>query len=147
MEFFQQHFQILVALHVISVIAWMAGMLYLPRLFVYHADAKPGSELSETFKVMERRLLRGIINPAMIAAWTFGLLMLATYPEIFNDGWIYVKLGCVIALSALHGLFSKWRKQFAADANTHPAKFYRIVNEVPAVLMIVIVFMVIVKPF
>ncbi len=147
MAFFQAHYSIIVACHVISVMAWMAGMLYLPRLVVYHADAKAGSELSETLKIMERRLLRGIMNPAMIAAWFFGVLMLATYPEIFHDGWIHVKLPCVIAMSGLHGLFSKWRKQFAADANTRTAKFYRVVNEVPAVLLIVIVVMVIVKPF
>jgi len=136
------------ALHIISVIAWMAGMLYLPRLFVYHCDAAPGSELSETLKVMERRLLRAIINPAMGAAFVFGIWLL-TMPGIadWSSGWLYVKLASAVALSGLHGFLSRWRKDFEADRNTRPAKFYRIMNEVPTVLMIVIVVMVIVRPF
>jgi len=134
------------ALHVISVIAWMAGMLYLPRLFVYHADAKPGSELSETFKVMERRLLRAIINPAMTAAWIFGLWMVWV-GELWSQPWFHAKLALVIAMSTLHGFLSRWRRDFEKDANKHSAKFYRIVNEVPTVLLIGIVILVIVKPF
>jgi putative membrane protein len=136
------------ALHIISVIAWMAGMLYLPRLFVYHCDAAPGSELSETLKVMERRLLRAIINPAMIAAFVFGIWLL-TVPGIadWSSGWLYVKLAAAVALSGLHGFLSRWRKDFEADRNTRPATFYRIMNEAPTVLMIVIVVMVIVRPF
>jgi putative membrane protein len=134
------------ALHVISVIAWMAGMLYLPRLYVYHAGAKPGSELSETFKVMERRLLRAIINPAMIATWIFGLWM-AWVGDLWGQPWFQLKLVLVILMSTLHGFLSRWRRHFAADANRHSAKFYRVVNEVPTVLMIVIVIFVIVKPF
>ncbi|MCP4327004.1 MAG: protoporphyrinogen oxidase HemJ [Alphaproteobacteria bacterium] len=136
------------ALHIISMIAWMAGMLYLPRLFVYHCDAAPGSELSETLKVMERRLLRAIINPAMIATFAFGIWLLLT-PGIvdWQAGWIYVKLVAVVALSAVHGLYARWRKDFAADGNTRPARFYRLWNEVPTVLMVVIVIMVIVRPF
>jgi putative membrane protein len=134
------------ALHVISVIAWMAGMLYLPRLYVYHADAKPGSELSETFKVMERRLLRAIINPAMAAAWIFGLWM-AWVGDLWGEPWFQVKLVLVILMSTLHSFLSRWRRHFAADANRHSAKFYRVVNEVPTVLMIGIVIFVIVKPF
>jgi putative membrane protein len=134
------------ALHVIAVIAWMAGMLYLPRLFVYHADAKPGSELSETFKVMERRLLRAIINPAMGAAWIFGLWM-AWEGDLWDQHWFQVKLALVIAMSTLHGFLSRWRRDFAADANRHSAKFYRVINEVPTLLLIGIVIMVIVKPF
>ena len=137
------------AFHVISVIAWMAGMLYLPRLFVYHAECEPGTPQSETFKVMERRLLRGIINPAMIATFTFGGLLLATPGVIdWSMGWIWVKLTCaVLGLGGLHGLLARWRRHFAEDRNVHDARFYRIVNEVPTLLLIVIVVMVIVRPF
>ena len=134
------------AFHVIAVIAWMAGMLYLPRLFVYHADAAPGSPQSETFKVMERRLLRAIINPAMIATWVLGL-WLAWESGFFRAPWLHAKIALVLVLSALHGLFARWVKDFAADRNTRSAKFYRIVNEIPTVLMIGIVILVIVKPF
>jgi putative membrane protein len=134
------------ALHVIAVIAWMAGMLYLPRLFVYHADAKPGSELSETFKVMERRLLRAIINPAMGATWLFGLWM-AWEGDLWDQHWFHAKLALVIAMSTLHGFLSRWRRDFAADANRHSAKFYRVINEIPTLLLILIVILVIVKPF
>ena len=136
------------SLHVISVIAWMAGLLYLPRLFVYHADAAPGSEASETFKVMERKLLRAIMNPAMVAAFVFGGLLLAT-PGVVDWGaaWIWIKLAAVAALAVAHHVYARWRKDFAADANTRPAKTYRMVNEVPAVLMVIIVVMIIVRPF
>jgi len=134
------------ALHVIAVIAWMAGMLYLPRLFVYHCEAEAGSKQSETFKVMERRLLRAIINPAMIATWVLGL-WLAYDQALFKAGWLHGKLALVLALTALNGLFSRWVRDFAADRNSHSQKFYRIINEVPAVLMIGIVILVIVKPF
>ncbi len=135
------------ALHVIAVIAWMAGMLYLPRLFVYHAEAEKGSDKSETFKVMERRLLRAIINPAMVAALVFGLWMIWVNPDILHQHWMHAKLTLVILMTGLHGALARWRKQFAADANRHSAKFYRIINEVPTVLMIAIVIFVIVKPF
>jgi putative membrane protein len=136
------------ALHVISVIFWMAGMAYLPRLFVYHAEAEPGSDKSETFKIMERRLLRGIINPAMIATFVFGGLLLFT-PGIvdWHQGWIHAKLFLILVMSAVHGFFARWRKDFAADRNRHSARFYRIVNEVPPVLVVFIVILVIVKPF
>jgi protoporphyrinogen IX oxidase len=134
------------AFHVIAVIAWMAGMLYLPRLFVYHADAAPGSVQSETFKVMERRLLKAIINPAMIATWVLGL-WLAWQGALFKAPWLHAKLALVLILSAAHGLFVRWVKDFAADRNTRSRKFYRIVNEVPTVLMIGIVILAIVKPF
>jgi putative membrane protein len=138
----------LTALHVIAVIAWMAGMFYLPRLFVYHADTAVGSAQSETFKGMERRLLRAIINPAMIATWTFGLLLVFTPGVVdWSKGWPWVKAAAVIAMSALHGNLSRWRKDFEADRNTRPAKFYRTFNEIPTVLVVVIVIMVIVKPF
>jgi putative membrane protein len=134
------------ALHVIAVIAWMAGMLYLPRLFVYHCDAEPGSRQSETFKVMERRLLRIIINPAMLAAWVLGL-WLAWDQRLWTVGWFQAKLVLVLAMSALHGFFSRWVRDFAADRNRRPARFYRLINEAPTVLMIVIVILAIVKPF
>lgn len=136
------------ALHIISVIAWMAAMLYLPRLYVYHCEAEPGSEFSEKLKIMERRLLRAIMNPAMIASLIFGGLLLANLDtDAWSDGWLHIKLLGVIGLIAIHGMMSKWRKDFAADANTRPQKFYRMMNEVPTILMIVIVIFVVVKPF
>jgi putative membrane protein len=136
------------ALHIISVVAWMAGLLYLPRLFVYHASARIGSETSETFKIMERRLLRGIMNPAMIAAYAFGILLLLTPGVVdWRMGWIYVKLVSVAALTLAHHRLALWRKDFAADANHRPAKLFRIVNEVPTLLLVLIVVMVVVKPF
>lgn len=134
------------ALHVISVIAWMAGMLYLPRLFVYHADVPPASQRSAMLKVMERRLYRAIIVPAMTATWIFGL-WLVWLGDLWLAPWFHAKFALVLVLSGLHGSLSKWRKAFEADANTRPAKFYRMVNEVPTVLMIGIVILVIVKPF
>lgn len=134
------------ALHVIAVISWMAGMLYLPRLFVYHCEAEIGSKQSETFKVMERRLLKAIINPAMIVTWLAGLY-LAWSGHWFTSGWLQVKLALVLVLSAVHGFFSRSVKDFAADRNGRSQKFYRIINEVPTILMIFIVIMVVVKPF
>jgi protoporphyrinogen IX oxidase len=132
--------------HVIAVIAWMAGMLYLPRLFVYHCEAEPGSKQSETFKVMERRLLKVIINPAMIATWVLGL-WLVWDAGWYKAGWLHAKILLVLILSGLHGLFARCVKDFAADRNTRSQKFYRVVNEIPALLMIGIVILVIVKPF
>ncbi|MGB3867637.1 MAG: protoporphyrinogen oxidase HemJ [Xanthobacteraceae bacterium] len=134
------------AFHVIAVISWMAGMLYLPRLFVYHCAAEVGSKQSETFKVMERRLLKAIINPAMIVVWVLGLY-LAWDGGWFMSGWFHVKLFLVLVLSGVHGLFSRWVREFGQDRNTRSQKFYKIINEVPTVLMIGIVIMVIVKPF
>ncbi len=136
------------ALHVISVIAWMAGLLYLPRLYVYHSAVKPGSEASETFKVMERRLLRAIMNPAMIAAWVFGASMIAMDPSLFRQGgWLHAKLLFVVGLTVVHMLLAHWRKDFEADRNSRPQRFFRIINEAPTVLMIGIVIFVVVKPF
>ena len=134
------------ALHVIAVMSWMAGMLYLPRLFVYHADAETGSVQSETFKVMERRLLRAIINPAMIVTWATGL-WLAWRGFQFTGGWLHSKIFMVILLSAAHGYFSAAVRRFAEDKNERPARHWRIMNEVPTALMIAIVILVIVKPF
>jgi protoporphyrinogen IX oxidase len=134
------------ALHVIAVIAWMAGMLYLPRLFVYHCDAEIGSTQSETFKTMERRLLKAIINPAMIVTWLAGLY-LAWSGHWLSAGWLHGKLLLVLLLSGVHGFFARWVKDFAADRNQRSQKFYRIINEVPTVLLIGIVVLVVVKPF
>jgi putative membrane protein len=139
------------AFHIIAVIAWMAGMLYLPRLFVYHCAAEKGSVQSETFKVMERRLLRAIINPAMVATWVFGLWLAWLGPDSrygwFASGWFQAKFVLVLALSAVHGLLARWRKDFAADRNPHSQKFYRIINEIPTLLLILIVLLVVLKPF
>ena len=146
-EFLAAHYLWLKALHVISVIFWMAGMAYLPRLFVYHAEAKVGSDKSETFKIMERRLLRGIINPAMIAAFLFGGLMIWANPELMHQGWFHVKLTLVILMTAFHGFFARWRKAFDRDENVHSSRFFRIINEAPPVLVVFIVILVVVKPF
>jgi putative membrane protein len=135
------------ALHVISVIAWMAGMLYLPRLYVYHAGAETGSVQSETFKLMERRLYRGITTPAMIATWVFGLAMLAIDHGIWWGVWPWVKAAGVVAMSGLHGLYGGMLRDFAYDRNTRSHKFFRAINEIPFVLAIIIIIMVIVKPF
>jgi putative membrane protein len=134
------------AFHVISVIAWMAGMLYLPRLYVYHCDLRPGTVESERFKVMERRLLKGIMNPSMIAVWILGPL-LAWLTGAYLDTWMQIKFVLVIIMSGMHGLFVRCWRDFANDRNTHSARFYRIVNEVPAVLMVLIVILVKVQPF
>jgi protoporphyrinogen IX oxidase len=133
------------ALHVIAVIAWMAGMLYLPRLFVYHCAAAPGSELSETLKVMERRLLRAIMNPAQGAVFVFGGML--AWVQDWSQVWLHAKLVLVAALVVVHHLFALWRKDFAADRNVRPARFYRLWNEAPTLLMIAIVILVIVRPF
>jgi putative membrane protein len=133
-------------LHILALIAWMAGMLYLPRLFVYHAEAEAGSVQSETFKVMERRLLKAIMNPAMIVTWIFGL-WLAIQGGWFASGWLHAKLALVIAMSGLHGYLAATTRRFAADRNTKSARFYRVLNEVPTLVMIGIVILVVVKPF
>jgi putative membrane protein len=134
------------ASHVIAVISWMAGMLYLPRLFVYHTDAPKGSPQSETFKVMERRLFRLIINPAMVATWVFGL-WLAWKGFAFSGGWLHAKIALVLVLSGVHGYLGGAVRRFDEDRNEKPARHWRIVNEVPTLLMIAIVTLVVVKPF
>jgi putative membrane protein len=134
------------AVHIIAIIAWMAGMLYLPRLFVYHCEAAPGSVQSETLKVMERRLLRAIINPAMVASWVLGL-WLAWSGNFLSAPWLHGKVVLVLVMSGVHGMLARWMKDFAADRNRHTQKFFRIMNEVPTLLMIGIVLLVVLKPF
>jgi len=134
------------AFHVIAIIAWMAGMLYLPRLFVYHCVAPPGSPQSETFKVMERRLLKVIINPAMVVSWALGL-WLGWRGSWLETGWLHAKIFLVLLLSVLHGFMVRWVRDFDHDSNRHSEKFYRIINEVPTILMIGIVVLAVVKPF
>ena len=135
------------ALHVVSVMSWMAGLLYLPRLFVYHCGVAAGSETSETFKVMERRLLRAIMNPAMIASYVFGVWMLILTPEWLSQPWMHAKLTAIVGMTIMHMLMSRWRGQFAEDRNARTHRFYRAMNEIPTALMVVIVILVIVKPF
>jgi putative membrane protein len=134
--------------HIIAVIAWMAGLLYLPRLYVYHAAAPVGSDRSATFQVMERRLLRGIMLPAVLMTYGFGIMLAATPGVVdWQQGWIWVKLALVVLLTAFHGLLERWRRDFAARRFSHSARFYRIVNELPTLAMIAIVILVVVKPF
>ncbi|MEM7119918.1 MAG: protoporphyrinogen oxidase HemJ [Pseudomonadota bacterium] len=148
MDFLLNNFQWIKAFHIIAVIAWMAGLLYLPRLFVYHAATEPGSAMSETFKTMERRLLRAIMNPAMIAVYVFGiLLVIASSPGVWQDGWWHVKVVLVIAMTVLHMFFARWRRAFAEDRNTRTPRFYKFMNEAPTLVMIAIVLLAVVKPF
>jgi putative membrane protein len=136
------------SLHIVSMVAWMAGLLYLPRLYVYHAMAPIGSGQSETFKIMERRLQRGIMTPAMFATWAFGLLLAGTPGLVdWRMGWMWAKLVLVTALSAFHFTLSRWRDAFNADSNKHSTQFFRIVNELPTLAMIAIVLLVVAKPF
>lgn len=136
------------AFHLIAVMAWMAGMLYLPRLFVYHTQVPVGSERDKLLQTMERRLLRFIINPAMIVTFIFGVwLVMIQTPEIWREGWWHIKLTLVVIMFAVHGFLARCRKKFIRGENTYSTKFYRIINELPTVLMVVIVFLVILKPF
>ncbi|MGE0610987.1 MAG: protoporphyrinogen oxidase HemJ [Hyphomicrobiales bacterium] len=137
------------AFHIMAVIAWLAGLFYLPRLFVYHAGAKAGSEMSETFKVMERRLLRAIMNPAMIVAWVLGLWLAFGFGvvDMAADGWFHAKLTLVVLLTGFHMLLARWRRDFERDANARDARFYRMANEVPTLLMAGIVLLVVLRPF
>jgi putative membrane protein len=149
-EWFQDHYEWFKAFHIIAVIAWMAGMLYLPRLFVYHCEAPAGSPQSEMLKVMERRLLKAIINPSMIIVWVLGVTMILgagwLSGDWFTPGWLYLKIVLALLLSGVHGFFVRCVKDFAADRNRRSQKFYRIINEVPTVLMILIVLLVVLKP-
>ena len=136
------------AFHVIAMVAWMAEIFYMPRLYVYHCSALPGTQESERFKVMERRLLKQIGMPAMLATWAFGLLLVLTPGVVdWHEGWWHVKLLCVLLMTGFQGAMSKWRRQFLEDRNTRSHKFYRVANEVPTILLVVIVIMVIVRPF
>ena len=136
------------ALHIVAVVAWMAGLLYLPRLFVYHAEAEPGSDKAATFKLMERRLLRGIMLPAVLMVVVFGGVLAATPGVIeWRQGWIWAKLVLVAGLIAFHHLLGRWRKEFAADRVPHPPRFFRAVNELPTLALVAIVILVVVKPF
>jgi protoporphyrinogen IX oxidase len=150
MQLAPEWYEYIRAFHIMAVIAWMAGMFYLPRLFAYHARATPGSELSETFKVMERRLLRLIINPAMTVVWVLGITMIFYLENDWRpwlwQPWLFVKFILVTLLSGFHGMLSKWRRDFAKDRNTHTYRFYAMANEVPTVLMVGIVIMVKIKP-
>lgn len=139
-------YEIIKTLHIVSVISWMAGMLYLPRLFVYHAQQVAGSETSEQFKIMERKLLRLIMNPAMIATWVFGVWLMVLL-EPYQAGWMHTKLGCVLLLTGVHHMLVHHMKKFAHDENTKPARYFRWLNEAPTVLMIAIVALVVIKPF
>ena len=144
-DFLADYRNVILALHIISFISWMAGMLYLPRLFVYHTTAEAGSQMSETFKIMERRLLKAIIDPAMIATWTFGILLLWSQGFVqLAQGWMMAKLVCVLVLSGIHGMFAGDVRRFANDLNKKSQKYFRVLNEVPTLLMIFIVVLVIV---
>jgi putative membrane protein len=136
------------ALHIISIIAWMAALLYLPRLFVYHCQVKPGTQASELLKVMEYKLYKYIMTPAMIASFLFGIILASTPGAVnFHAGWFYVKLVAVLLMAGIHGAMSRWRKDFLADSNRHSHKFFRVANEIPTILMLIIVVMVVVQPF
>ncbi len=134
-------------LHIASVIAWMAGMMYLPRLYIYHHQAKKGGEAADLFKVMERRLLKGIMTPSMLATWVFAFLLMLANPSVFSAPWFYVKLLSVIALTGIHGFYAANLKKFAVDERPRTEKFWRLINEAPFILMLVILIMVLVKPF
>ena len=139
-------YDVIKALHLISVMSWMAGLLYLPRLFVYHAETTIGSVRAETFKVMERRLLKAIMNPAMIASFVFGIWMIVLAPGLLYEPWMHVKILCVLLMAGCHGAFSKMRRKLENDEQPQWPRVYRIWNEVPTVLMVIIVFMAVVKP-
>ena len=139
-------YDVIKALHLISVMSWMAGLLYLPRLFVYHAETTVGSVRAETFKVMERRLLKAIMNPAMVASFAFGIWMIVLAPGLLYEPWMHVKILCVLLMAGCHGVFSKMRRRLENDESPQPPRAYRIWNEVPTVLMVIIVFMAVVKP-
>lgn len=147
-DFLDGYYDLLRCLHIISVMAWMAGMLYLPRLFVYHVKAEKGGELSETLKIMERRLLKIIINPAMVLSWVFGgLLLYASWEYYSKESWMHVKFGGILLMTGVHHMYIKYLKAFAADNNQKTEKFFRILNEVPTLLMIIIVVMAVMEPF
>ncbi len=140
-------YEVVKALHILSVVSWMAGLFYLPRLFVYHASATVGSELSETFKIMERRLYRAIMGPASVATWVFGIWLIYLVPAFLYEPWFHVKAVFIVVLTFLHHAMGRWRLAFAEDRNLHSHRFFRIANELPTLCLLVIVFMVVLKPF
>ena len=146
-DFFAGIYLWIKGLHIIAIIAWMAGMMYLPRLFVYHHQAEKGGEAEAMFVRMERRLLKGIINPSMIAVWILGLLMLFTSPSTLSSGWFHVKLALVLAISGVHGFYAASRRKFEAGERPRSEKFWRVMNEAPFILLIGVVFLAVVKPF
>lgn len=146
-EFLVGHYQTLKALHLSAVIAWMAGMMYLPRLFIYHLDSARGGEAEAFFVKMERRLLKGIMTPSLVAVWLFAVLMLAANPALLKAGWFHVKLPMVIGISAIHGFYAGAQKKFEKGERPRTGAFWRIMNEAPFVLMLVAVFMAVLKPF
>ena len=141
------YYDIITALHILSVISWMVGLLYLPRLFVYHADSEIGTVRAETFKVMERRLLKAIMTPAMIASFIFGIWLIALNHGLVYETWFQIKFVAVFAMAGCHGKFSKMRRLLENDVQPLSSKTYRIWNEVPTILMIIIVFLAVLKPF
>ena len=146
-DFLVSHYNEIKSLHLIAIVAWFAALFYLPRLFVYHVDAPIGSDMSETFKVMERRLLKAIMTPAMLATWLFGILLLSAEPSWMTGGWMHIKLTIVLALSGFHGFLAVCVKRFAADNRGWSGRFYRIINEIPTVCLVAIIYLAIVKPF
>lgn len=146
-DFLSDYYLTIKALHVISIICWMVGLLYLPRLFVYHSQVATSSETSDIFKVMERRLTRAIMTPAMIASFLFGILLIIADPGLFSQGWFHVKLTAVLLMAGAHGMMARSMKQFQKDQNVHRHLYFRIMNEAPTLLMLIIVIMVIIKPF
>jgi putative membrane protein len=146
-DFILEHYTWVKALHLIAVMSWMAGMLYLPRLYVYHIEQGQTSRMADVFKVMERRLLRFIMNPAMVATWVFGGLMIYANPDLMAQGWFHAKLTLVIALSAVHGMLAKYRRQLSTGSCAKTARYFRVLNELPTAIMVAVVILVIVKPF
>jgi putative membrane protein len=145
-----QNYLLIKSLHIISVIAWMAGMLYLPRLFVYHVSAVPGAELDQTLKIMERRLLRFIINPAMILSLIFGVILVyitKVWNAQISGYWFHAKVGLLVFMFVAHGFMARYRKDFERGQNKHSVRFYKILNEIPTLLMILIIFLAVMKPF
>ena len=146
-DFLLANYQWIKAFHIIAVIAWFAGMMYLPRLFIYHHQADPGGEAEKYFKVMERRLLKGIINPSMIAVWVLAGVMLFANPALFSAGWFHVKLLLVLAISGIHGVYAGAQRKFEAGERPKTERYWRIINEIPFVMLIIVAILAFVKPF
>ena len=146
-SFLAEHIQWIKALHFIFIIAWFAGMMYLPRLFIYHHQAEPGGEAARFFTIMERRLMKGIMTPSMVIVWLIGFVLMYANPITVTSGWLHIKLVLVLAISAIHGFYVSAMKKFAAGEKPRTEKFWRIINEVPFVLLIIVVFLALLKPF